>query len=338
MKHLEDTPWFICDEGDTNLCAYVDTDSNYFNAEPLINHLYPNFEKLSDEDKDKKLAKIAEFYQDYITDHYNTLAQECFNVQDHRLKMKTECVIRSAYFRATRRYAQWITMQEGRVLKNEKKRKKEDSGGVLGNHGDLGTGTQYESEYGSLDVKGLEYKKSNFPKVFGDFFKNVLEDVLKGTQQPEIDKRILDFKKEILTNISIGELGNPTGVKTLNKYIERKPVGGEAFTIIRKGAPASVRATIKYNDLLKYWKLDNQYETIVQGSKVKWIYLNKNPYNIDALAYLDYNLPPKIKEFLDKFADKEKVFNTILLNKLEGFYSDLEWELNTNPYINQFFI
>ena len=27
--------------------------------------------------------------------------------------MKTECVIRSAYFRATRRYAQWITKQDG---------------------------------------------------------------------------------------------------------------------------------------------------------------------------------------------------------------------------------
>ena len=49
-------------------------------------------------------------------------------------------------------------------------------------------------------------------------------------------------------------------------------------------------------------------------------------------------MPDKIREFLDRFADKEKVFDTILLNKLEGFYSDLEWELNTNPYINQFFI
>ena len=221
--------------------------------------------------------------------------------------MKTEAVIRSAYFRATRRYAQWITKQEG--IPKE-----------------------------TLDVKGLEYKKSNFPKVFGNFFKQVVEDVLKGTQQNEIDTRILDFKKKILSDMPIGELGNPTGVKTLNKYIERKPVGGEAFTIIRKGAPAAVRATIKYNDLLKYWKLDNQYETIVQGSKVKWIYLKKNPYNIEALAYLDYNIPPKIKEFLDKFADKEKVFDTILLNKLEGFYDDLGWKLVTNPYVNQFFI
>jgi len=306
MKHLEITPWFICDKEDVNYCSYVDTDSNYFNAEPLLNHLYPNFETLTDNEKDNKLEKVALYYQDYISDHYDNLARDCFNVTNHRLEMKTECVIRSAYFRATRRYAQWITKQEG-----------------------------IDKE--SLDVKGLEYKKSNFPKVFGSFFKNVLEDVLKGTQQQEIDTRILDFKKKILNDMPIGELGNPTGVKTLNKYIERKPVGAEAFTIIRKGAPAAVRATIKYNDLLKYWKLDNQYETIVQGSKVKWIYLKKNPYNIEALAYLDYNMPSKIKEFLDKFADKEKVFNTILLNKLEGFYDDLGWKLVTNPYVNQFF-
>ena len=307
MKHLEETPWFICDEGDVNYCSYVDTDSNYFNAEPLLNHLYPNFESLTDGEKDDKLEKVALYYQDYISDHYDTLARDCFNVRNHRLEMKTEAVIRSAYFRATRRYAQWITKQEG--ISKE-----------------------------ILDVKGLEYKKSNFPKVFGNFFKDVLEDVLKGTKQPEIDTRILAFKKKILNDMPIGELGNPTGVKTLNKYIERKPVGGEAFTVIRKGAPAAVRATIKYNDLLKYWQLDRQYETIVQGSKVKWIYLKKNPYNIDALAYLDYNMPPKIEEFLDKFADKEKVFDTILLNKLEGFYSDLGWKLVTNPYVNQFFI
>ena len=307
MKHLEDTPWYICNKDDMNLCAYVDTDSNYFNAEPLLKHLYPNFEELSDEEKDLKLEQIALKYQDIITNHYNLLAKECFNVDKHRLEMKTECVIRSAYFRANRRYAQWITKQEG-ITKE------------------------------TLDVKGLEYKKSNFPKLFGTFFKDILEDVLKGTEQGEIDTRILNFKKRILTEIPIEHLGNPTGVKTLNKYIERKPVGGEAFTIIKKGAPAAVRATIKYNDLLRYWKLDSKHSPIVQGDKVKWIYLKKNPYNIEALAYLDFDMPNKIREFLDKLSDKERVFDTILLNKLEGFYDDLGWRLNTNPYVNQFFI
>ena len=111
MKHLEDTPWFICDKEDENYCAYVDTDSNYFNAEPILLHLYPNFETLSDEEKDSKLEKVALAYQDIITEDYDRLAKECFNVSNHRLEMKTECVIRSAYFRATRRYAQWITKQ-----------------------------------------------------------------------------------------------------------------------------------------------------------------------------------------------------------------------------------
>ena len=46
MKHLEDTPWFICDSDDENYCAYMDTDSVYINAEPLLNFLYPNFEGL----------------------------------------------------------------------------------------------------------------------------------------------------------------------------------------------------------------------------------------------------------------------------------------------------
>ncbi len=117
MKHLEETPWFICDNNDINYCAYVDTDSNYFNAEPILKHLYPNFEELTDEEKDNKLEKIALAYQDIITEDYNRLACETFNITKHRLEMKTECVIRSAYFRATRRYAQWITKQEG--LKKE---------------------------------------------------------------------------------------------------------------------------------------------------------------------------------------------------------------------------
>jgi len=55
MKHLEETPWYICDDGDINFCAYVDTDSNYFNAEPLLRHLYPDFETLEDSKKDELL-------------------------------------------------------------------------------------------------------------------------------------------------------------------------------------------------------------------------------------------------------------------------------------------
>ena len=304
MKHLEDTPWFICDEGDSNYCAYVDTDSNYFNAEPILHHLYPNFENLSDKEKDSKLEKVALAYQDIITEDYDRLARETFNVTNHRLEMKTECVIRSAYFRATRRYAQWITKQEG-----------------------------IEKE--TLDIKGLEFMKANFPPILGDFFNDILQQVLKGSKKENILKQIKSFKNQILDGtIPLTKLVNPTAVKKLEKYQGRSARAGEMFTEIEKGAPAPVRAAIRYNDLLKLWKLDRKHNLITMADKVKWIYLRDNPYKIEALAFFDYDIPEKIQEFLEIYANRQKVFDSILLNKLEGFFSDLGWSLSLNPHIN----
>ena len=308
MKHIEDTPWWICDPEDTNYVAYSDTDSIYIHAEPLLKHLYPDFNEMSSEDKDNKLEEIALQYQDIITNSYGNLATDCFNASGkHRLEMKTECVIRSAYFRATRRYAQWITKQEGIVKE-------------------------------TLDVKGLEFKKANFPPVLGKFFKQALIDVLKGAEQSDIDKRVKEFRQQILDgSISLIQLGNPTSVKTLNKYTERKAKAGEMFSIVAKGAPAAVRAVIKYNDLIKFWGLNKEYSYITQGEKIKWIYLKPNPYQIEAIAFLEFGIPEKIRTFIDKYADREKIFESILLNKLEGFYSDLGWNLNLNPYKDIFF-
>jgi len=308
MKHLQDTPWWICDPEDTNYVAYSDTDSIYIHAEPLLRHLYPNFEEMPSEEKDNKLEDIALKYQDIITDSYSDLAKNCFNAKgEHRLEMKTEAVIRSAYFRATRRYAQWITKQEGIVKE-------------------------------SLDVKGLEFKKANFPPVLGKFFHSMLIDVLKGTQQPEIDARVKEFRKQILDGtIPLTQLGNPTSVKTLNKYTERKARAGELFTTVAKGAPAAVRAVIRHNDLLRFWGLDNKHSAITQGDKVKWIYLRPNPYQIDAVAFLDFDLADKIRIFIEEYADRKKIFESILLNKVEGFYNDLSWNLSLNPYREMFF-
>jgi len=222
--------------------------------------------------------------------------------------MKTEAVIRSAYFRATRRYAQWITKQEGIVKE-------------------------------SLDIKGLEFKKTNFPIIFGKFFKDILVNILKGAEQKEIDLKVKEFKTKILNGeISIVELGNPTSVKTLNKYIERKPKPGEIFSVFSKGAPASVKAAIVYNDLLNFFKLKDKYPNITQGDKVKWIYLKNNPYHISEIAFPNSGeMPPKILDFIENNVDREKIFDSIILNKLEGLYEDLGWRLNLNPFINEFF-
>ena len=52
------------------------------------------------------------------------------------------------------------------------------------------------------------------------------------------------------------------------------------FTEIEKGAPAPVRAAIRYNDLLKLWKLDRKHYLFTMSEKVKWIYLRDKPDKI----------------------------------------------------------
>ena len=308
MKHLEDTPWWICDEGDFNFCAYVDTDSNYFNAEPLLKYLYPDFDEKSDNEKDDLLEKIALKYQDIINEHYNILTKEIFNIPTHRLEMKTECVIRSAYFRATRRYAQWITKKEG-IAKEE------------------------------LDIKGLEFKKANFPKYFGNFYQEILELIIKGTPQSIIDAKIQAFRIEATSkDIDFTLIGNPTSVKVLNDYVEAAPKPGKILSTLKKGAGANIKAAICYNDLLRFWGLDKNHSQIVQGDKIKWVYLKDNPYQMEAIAFLEFDLPEKMRNFINEYVDREKSFESILQNKLQGFYSDLEWVLpNSNPLVNKFF-
>ena len=162
--------------------------------------------------------------------------------------------------------------------------------------------------------------------------------ILKGTEQKEIDDLILNFRKKIMSlDTDITLLGNPTSVKTLNEYIGRKPRAGEVMTEIKKGAPANVKAAIVYNDLLKFWQLDKHHSPIVQGDKIKWIYLIDNPYKIEAIAFLNFDMPEKMRTFLNDYADRKKSFETILQSKLENFYNDLGWTLNLNPNINKFF-
>ena len=306
MSNQEEVPWWICKSEDKNFCTYVDTDSNYFHAEPLLRHLYPDFDKMDEGKKDDLLEKMSLKYQDLITEYYDTLAKDAFNIQEHRLEMKTECTIRSGFFSGKRRYAQYITKKEG-------------------------------IEVEDIDVKGLDFMKSNFPPLFKKFFNEILNKILFGATRNEIDQEILEFKNSLDT-LPLEMLGKPTGVKDIKKYVERPPGAGNIFTTLKTGAPVNVKAAVRYNDFLKFKELDKQHSQIVQGDKIKWVYLKDNPYKIDTMGFLDFDFPEGIRTFVETYIDRDKAFDSILKNKLETFYKDLSWgSLTLNTHVNNFF-
>jgi hypothetical protein len=66
-------------------------------------------------------------------------------------------------------------------------------------------------------------------------------------------------------------------------------------------------------------------------------YLKSNPYQIDVIGYNGYNDPPEITGLINKYIDRDGLFDGIMRNKLENLYSDLKWDFNLNPFKAKFF-
>lgn len=307
MKILESVPQTICNQNDINYCLYIDTDSNYFHALPLLKHINPNFDNLSEDEKDDMLELVANKYQSIVNEYYNEFAVEYFNSNNHFLEIKTECTIKSSYFRKVRRYAQYISRKEG--IKKD-----------------------------TLDIKGMEFKMVNFPKFIGNFFKDIINSILYDYTESQINDKVLELKEGV-TSIStnIFDIAIPTSVKTMDNYLVNKPCNGKIFSEIKKGANAPIKAAHAYNDLLNYYKLNKKHSYITCTDKVKWVYLLPNEFNLDAIAFIDYDMPSILFDFINKYSDRNKIYNNFVKKKIAGIYDDLGWSLNINPFSNKFF-
>ena len=103
-----------------------------------------------------------------------------------------------------------------------------------------------------------------------------------------------------LNNIDPKILGKPTGVKNISQYIKRKPLPGTIFSELVLGTPFNSRAAIVYNDLLKFKKIDNQYESILEGDKISVINLKNNPYHVETIGLPNGSkVPPELQKFVE---------------------------------------
>jgi len=277
-------------DADSNI--YIDTDSVFFSAVPLMDKRYPNWK---DEEQDTiagYVNVIAEEMQDYLNDFYNILSKRIFNVDKdkHRLEIKKEYVAKAGLWIAKKRYAQWIISDNGVPVDK-------------------------------LDVKGLDVKRSSFPKAFQEIMADVLISILRGQTEEEISDKVLDFKKSMV-NQDMKVIAKNSAVKNLKKYL---PKGKRNLFQFMKGTPAHVKAAIAYNDCLKHFDAPFKYEPMKNGDKVKWVYLKDNPLGLSGLAFTGYKDPSEINEFINTYIDHNKIFERELRGKLQDFYDAIGW-------------
>ena len=279
-------------EKDLDSNIYIDTDSVFFSAVPLMDKRYPNWKEQDQDTIAGYVNVIAEEMQDYLNDFYNILSKKIFNVDKdkHRLEIKKEYVAKAGLWIAKKRYAQWIISDNGVPVDK-------------------------------LDVKGLDVKRSSFPKAFQEIMSDVLISILRGQTEEEITEKVLTFKKS-MTELDIKNIAKNSAVKNLTKYM---PKGKRNLFSVGKGTPAHVKAAIMYNDALKHFNAPFKHEPMRDGDKIKWVYLKENPLGLDGLGFFGYNDPKDVNNFLETYTDHNKIFERELRKKLQDFYDAIGW-------------
>jgi DNA polymerase elongation subunit (family B) len=287
--------------------VYIDTDSIYMLAEPLVKHRYPEYKGFDEKQMASVVNDIAEETQLFLNQFYDILAERFFFISKdkHRFEIKKEYISKAGFWVAKKRYAQWMIMKNG--IPCDK-----------------------------LDVKGLDVVRSSFPKAFQDFMSGILRDILTGKTNEDVDKELREFKLS-LSELDVSVIAKGGAVKEISKYDTKtldKRIGS-----FEKGTPAHVKAAITYNRLLKYHNCAFMYEPIRDGDKIKWVYLKQNPFGLDTVAFKNYNDPDEIMNFIKQYVDVDRIFEAELENKMNDFYRALKWEKvnHAEKKLSQFF-
>jgi len=269
---------------------YIDTDSIFASAVPLIKKRFPN-QELSETMMTQRIMEICGEVQDFLNKSYDYFGKKFCNVDKHVFDIKQEVIAKSGLFITKKRYGLRIINDAGRKVNK-------------------------------IHVKGLDTIRSNFAVAMKELLSKVLEDILADVPKEKIDERISVFKRN-MNNLHYDVVANPIGVKGIGKY-EEKDIESP-FNSYKKGTPVHVKSAINYNSLIDYWYEGKRYEKISNGNKIKWVYLKENEFGFDSIAYKGYEDPPQILELIRKYIDHNKMYEQAMSKKIDMFYQALKW-------------
>ena len=276
-------------------CIYIDTDSVFFSALPLVKKRFPEVDTSSEDTMSKAILKIADEVQLYLNTGYDYFAKKFCNLDKHRFDIKQEVIAKSGLFVTKKRYGLKIINDNGKKVNK-------------------------------LMVKGLDTVRSSFPIAMREMLSKLLEDILMDVPKEQLDKFILNFKNSMKL-MDFDKIAIPTSVKGIKKY---RDGNGDIFHSYKLGTPVHVKSALFYNDMLKHFKVTKRYSLIHNGEKIKWVYLKNNPIGIQTIAYKGHEDPPQILDFIRQFINHNKIYKQALHKKIMMLYEALGWDEPTD--------
>lgn len=177
-----------------------------------------------------------------------------------------------------------------------------------------------------MKMVGIEAVRSSTPGVCRVSIKKALYVLMAGGKDPLINY-INEFQDEF-SKMSFEEVAFPRGLSGMDDY-------KDASSIYKKGTPMQVRASLMYNHLILTKGLDEKYEPLSDGDKIKFCYLKKpNPTRENVIATLN-SLPPEFG--LERYIDYDTQFEKAFLDPIKTITDVLGWDLTNSSTLENFF-
>lgn len=274
---------------------YCDTDSVYVNFGPLMESTFGN-KNVELEQAETFLDKVCQVkISDVISGGYANLA-ETLNSYRQAMSMKREKINNRGLFIAKKRNILSTLNSEGVHYSNPK-----------------------------ISVTGVEAVRSSTPAVCRKKMMEVYELVINKTEA-DLQQFVADFRDEFV-KLSPNEIGKVSGTPDIESYME-----GNTY---KKGCPIHIRGCIVYNNMLKNMKLDEKYELIRSGDKIKFLYLKEpNIFGENIISFPD-TLP---REFnLDGYIDYDLQFEKVFLSPIQIVLDTIGWSWEKKTTLESFF-
>lgn len=222
----------------------------------------------------------------YIDKCYEELGQY-MNAFQQKMRMKRECIADKGIWTAKKHYILNVYNQEGVAYEKPK-----------------------------LKMMGIEAIRTSTPAVVRQGIKDALGIIMNKTE-PDLQQYIAKFRDEFV-QMPFDRVAFPRSVKNMAQYTDRS-------NIYTKGTPINVKGSLIFNHLLKEKKLEERYERIADGQKIKFAYLKTpNPVRANVIACTD-KLPTELG--LDKYIDHGLQFDKSFIEPIKTIINTIGWEI-----------
>lgn len=275
----------------------IDTDSLYVNMNELV-------KKFNPKDPVKFLDKICrEHFEGILEKAYAVLAKK-MNVMENRMEMSREVIANRGVWIAKKRY-------------------------ILNVHNN--EGVQYAEP--KMKMMGVDAVRSSTPQVCRDKFKKIFK-VIIDEGEVATQRFIADFRKE-WKQLPPESISFPRGCNISKKKDGVQFTWADPKTIYKKACPIHVRGALLYNHYIKQAGLDQKYELIQNGEKIKFVYLKTpNPMKENIVAYAN-DLPKELD--LHRFIDYNKQYEKAFVDPIRHLLDALEWDVEPVATLEDFF-